>query len=417
MTKIFLFLAALTIALHPPSVLAQAFPERLLQNRYQITLQDGHLSGSGLAILQDALKDAQFVLLGEDHGIAQIPQIDSAIYDMIAPQGFHTFAIEVGPLVGARLQSWVNQKDGRAQLAALDKQYPFSIAFYDWSEEYDLLSKCSQAFPGKCRMWGLDQELMGSSGLILQAILDTHPGPEASKETKQLLDENTTKYAAAAKSGNPGELFMMSASDTELNHLKDLLAKEGSARSQALLASLIESREIYQKNMSNNGFESNRQRALLMKSNFHRNYQHAVHADATPPKIVFKFGFWHMYKGFNPMHNNDLGNLVAELADVQSAKSVHIGLLAVKGKQLKFAGMGRPFEPADLNLAQDKDSDFLYLKPMFDNLASDGFSLFDLRAFRKGFSSLGPIDKDLERLIFGYDFLILIPNATPSHPL
>jgi len=208
----------------------------------------------------------------------------------------------------------------------------------------------------------------------------------------------------------------MAATDDELHHMQDLLQKEGNARAQALAASLVESRQIYQKNMSNNGFESNRQRALLMKSNFHHKYQQAAHEEGKPPKIVFKFGFWHMYKGFNPLRNNDLGNLVAELADAQGAKSVHIGLLAVKGKQLKFAGMGRPFEPAELNL-EDKDSDFLYLKPLFDNLAPNDSTLFDLRGFRKGFSSLGSVDKDLERLIFGYDFLILIPTALPSHPL
>jgi hypothetical protein len=416
LTKILLLLAMLTLGFHV--ALAQAsFQDRLNQNKYQIALQDGHLSGTGVPVLQAALKDAQFVLLGEDHGIAQIPQIDSAIYDMTAPAGFNTFAIEVGPLVGEQLQTWVSQKDGRSQLAAFDKRYPFSIAFYDWSEEYDLLAKCAQYSPGKCHIWGLDQELMGSSGLILQKILDTHPGAESTKETQKLLQENDSKYAAANKSGNPGDLFMMSAADDELNHLKALLAKEGTPQAQALLSSLIESREIYQKNMSNNGFDSNRQRALLMKSNFHRNYQRALHADAQPPRIVFKFGFWHIYKGFNPLHNNDIGNLVAELADVQSTRSVHIGLLAVKGKQLKFAGMGRPFQPTDLNLAEDKDSDFLYLKPMFDNLAADGFTLFDLRGFRRGFSTLGAVDKELERLIFGYDFLVLVPIATPSHPL
>jgi hypothetical protein len=415
--RIFLFFAMVAAVLtsHSASSQSSPFQQRLLQNRYQIAVQDRHLSGTGLPVLQDALKNAQFVLLGEDHGIAQIPRIDSAIYEMIAPQGFNTFAIEVGPLVGHRLQSWVAQKDGRAQLAAFDKQYPFSIAFYGWSEEYDLLAKCPQFFPGKCQIWGLDQELMGSGGVILQAILDTHPGPEATKEAQTLLQENADKYAVAAKSGNPGDLFMMSATDTELNHLKELLAKEANPQSQALVASLIASREIYQKNMSNNGFESNRQRALLMKSTFHRNYQNAAHADGKPAKIVFKYGFWHMYKGFNPLHNNDMGNLVAELADALGARSIHIGLLGVRGKQLKFAGMGRPFEAAELNLREDKD--FLYLKPMFDNLASDGFTLFDLRAFRKEFSSLGPIDKELERLIFGYDFLILIPNAAPSHAM
>jgi hypothetical protein len=45
------------------------------------------------------------------------------------------------------------------------------------------------------------------------------------------------------------------------------------------------------------------------------------------------------------------------------------------------------------------------------------WNLAGLRAFRQGFSSLGPVDREMERLIFGYDFLVLIPNAIPSTPI
>ena len=124
-----------------------------------------------------------------------------------------------------------------------------------------------------------------------------------------------------------------------------------------------------------------------------------------------------MFKGFNPLHNNDLGNFIAELADYQGAKSVHILLLGVKGKQLRFAGIGKPGQPGDFNLAEDKDSDFLFLKPFFEKTGNDGMTLFDLRAFRKGFNSLGAVDREMERMVFGYDFLVLIPNAIPSTPI
>ena len=92
-------------------------------------------------------------------------------------------------------------------------------------------------------------------------------------------------------------------------------------------------------------------------------------------------------------------------------------ILGVKGSQLRFAGIGRAFQPGDFNLAEDKDSDFLFLKPMFDNLTSEGWTMFDLRGLRKGFRSLGPVDKELERMIFGNDLLVLIPQATPAHQI
>lgn len=391
------------------------FAGRLTANRFQLAIENGHLSGTGLAVLKSALDDAQFVLVGEDHGIAQIPAFYAGLCDILGPAGFHTMAIETGPLAAAQLETWVRQDDGKKQLVAFEKQYPETIAFYNWSEEYDLLSRCAgTASGGPFHLWGLDQELMGAPGLILTRILDQHPGPEATKEAQRLLQKNNAAHAAAVKSGNPGDMFMFAASDDELHHFRDLLHREGNASAQSLLDALIESREIYQKNMNGSGADSNRQRALLMKRNFVADYRNSTQLDAKPPKVMFKFGAWHMFKGINPLHNNDMGNFVTELADGHGVKSVHIMIVAVKGTQLRFAGIGRPFQAAPLNLADDKDSDFLYLKPMFAATQPSGMTLFDLRPFRKNFSALGPIDKEMERLIFGYDFLVLIPEGTPS---
>jgi hypothetical protein len=408
----------IALAITPAFAQQDKFTERLLQNRYQLTVQDGRFSGPAASVLQDAVSGAQFVLIGEDHGISQIPQFAGAVCEMVGPQGFHTMAVETGPLAAGELQQWVAHDDGRTQLMGFEKKYPETIAFFNFQEEFDLLSRCARsAQGGKFHLWGLDQELMGASGFILTQILATHPGPEATSEVQLLLQKNDAARAAAVKSGNPGETYMMAASDQDLNHLRDLLRKQGNPTSQSLMDALIESREIYQKNMNGSGYDSNRQRALLMKATFERAYQQAAQAEGKPPKVLMKFGGDHTYKGFNPLRNNDLGNLVAELADAQGTRSLHLLILGAKGSQLRFAGIGRPFQPGEFNLAQDKDSDFLFLKPMFDNLENEGWTMFDLRGLRKGFRSLGPVDKELERMIFGNDLLVLIPNATPSQQI
>jgi hypothetical protein len=399
------------------SALAQenTFADRLLKNRYLLNVQEGRLSGTGLPVLQNALAGAQFVLIGEDHGISQIPQFAGAVCDLTGPQGFHTMAVETGPLAANELQQWITRGSGRVNLVDFEKKFPETIAFYNFQEEYEMLSRCARsAQGGKFHLWGLDQELMGSSGLILTRILETHPGKQAADEVQRLLLKNDEAHAAAAKSGSPGDIFMMIASDDELNQLRDLLRKQGNATSQALIDALIKSRDIYQKNMNGSGYDSNRERALLMKSNFANDYKQATQAEGTPPKVLLKTGAWHMYKGINPLRNNDMGNFITEFADGQGATSLHILILGVSGSQLRFAGIGHPYQPGDFNLAQDKDSDFLFLKPMFDNLESDGWTMFDLRGLRKEFRSLEPVDKELERMIFGYDLLVLIPNATPS---
>jgi hypothetical protein len=408
-------LCLVLIGLTPALAQENKFADRLLQNRYQLNFQDGRLLGTGLPVLQSALAGTQFVLIGEDHGISQIPQFAGAVCDLIGPQGFHTMAVETGPLAANQLQQWITRDIGRTNLIDFEKRFPESIAFYNFQEEYDLLSHCAHsAQGGKLHLWGLDQELMGSSGLILTGILETHPGNQATDETQRLLRKNDEAHAAAIKSGSPGDIFMMTASDGELNHLRDLLRLQGNAASQALIDALIKSRDIYRKNMTGAGYDSNRERALLMKANFTSDYKQATQAEGAPPKVLLKFGGFHMYKGINQLRNNDLGNFVTELADGQGTISLHIVILGVKGSQLRFAGIGHPYQPGEFNLAEDKDSDFLFLKPMFDNLESNGWTMFDLRGLRKGFRSLEPVDKELERIIFGYDLMVLIPTATPA---
>ncbi len=410
--QLFVAFGAAAAQAPPP---AESFADRVAKNRYAIEIKDGRLSGKGAGVLETALSNAQFVLLGEDHGIAQIPQFDTAVCNSLGPKGFRDLAIEVGPSAAEELARWVPTKDGAARLAAFEKSFPETIAFYDWSEEYEFLSRCaSSASGGKLRLWGLDQELMGASRLLLSRILEQHLSPEASAEGRRLLEENDAAHTRAATSGNPFELFMLSAQEEELSRFRDTLAKEGNPGASRLLNGLLESREIYKKFQDGRGFESNRQRALLMKSGFMEHYASANQDDGHPPKVILKFGGEHTFKGFNPLHNNDLGNMIAELADSQHTNSVHILILGVKGKQLRFTGIGRPAQPGEFNLAEDKDSDFLYMKPFFEKTASDGLTLFDLRNFRKGFRSLGSTDGEMERLIFGYDFLVLISNAVPS---
>ena len=64
-------LACGTCFLLTPCVRAQNadFTETLKKNRGAISVQDGKLAGPSADVLRVALAEAQFVALGEDHGI------------------------------------------------------------------------------------------------------------------------------------------------------------------------------------------------------------------------------------------------------------------------------------------------------------------------------------------------------------
>jgi len=208
---------------------------------------------------------------------------------------------------------------------------------------------------------------------------------------------------------------MLAAPDDEFKGLREALAADGNAEARSLFEQLAITRQIYQENMTGQGAASNRRRALLMKSNFMRYFMDSSRATGAPPKVLFKFGDWHLYKGFNPLHNNDLGNFVLELADAHSLKTASIIILAVEGPHLHFAGVGHPYQ-ADSSKILD-DPDYKFMKPMVDNLAPEGWTVFDLRELRKNFRALGSVDTSTERLVFGYDLLVLIPQVTASQQI
>ena len=255
-------------------------------------------------------------------------------------------------------------------------------------------------------------EFLGSSGYLLHLIGETHPSEEIQTALDRLLSENEGGEKKANETHNPQDLFMFSANDAVLGQFKALLDESSSPKARTLFDALLESRNIYRKHFESR-FDSKRERSLLMKHNFTEDLPSARAAEGKTPKILMKFGAYHMQKGFNLIRNNDVGNFVAELADGLGVQSIHIFVLAVKGSQLAFGGVGLPYKPAEFDYS-DKDSPYLFLKSAFENLEPNGWTVFDLRPLRRTFGSLGQVDPEMEKVIFGYDLLVLIPVATPS---
>ena len=395
------------------------FRTELNTGHFVIGIENGRLTGPGAERLRTAIAEARYVLLGEDHGIQQIPQFAGALCTELAPRGFHHLTIETGMFVAPKLEELARDPDGARSLAALEKAYPETIAVYSWKEEFAFLQQCeSSAASAGMTLWGVDQEFLGSPAYLLEQILASRPASEARAAVTALLKELHGDHAAAVKSGSPADDFMLKVKQEDLDRVHTLLMAQGPPEARALFDSILVSREIYQKNLRGDAYASNRQRALLMKDNFMKQLAKEVERSGSTPKIFFKFGAWHMYRGLNPMHSSELGNLIGEKAEGQAERSVHILVLGVKGEQSRFSGIGRPFQTVPVDLVAGADSEFRFLKPFVDNHPGhDSWSLYDLRVLRDHFDRYGPIDPGLERVIFGFDFLVLIPDPKASHTL
>jgi hypothetical protein len=387
------------------------FTAKLLEYRYGLSVRNGRFSGSGARVLQSAIAQSRFVLVGENHGLAETPKFWAGICRAALPEGFHTMALEEGPLAAMELERWAGQPDGQAQLTAFEKQYPESINIYNTREEFGMLQQCAGASEGgKFRLWGLNQEALGAGGLMLSRILDTRPGGESGREMRQLLQKNDEANAKALQSGRVSDLFMISASDKDLAAGAVPLQKDGSPQARSLFASLIQSHEINRVPPADYGNAGRRSR--LMKTLFRADYAEAARAQGTPPKVLLKFGAYHIYRGLNPVHGSGIGNYVAEFAEGQGAQSLHICVMAVRGSEPIYPRVGQPAQLLPFNLKEDPGAH--YLQPMLANLLDSDWTMFDLRPLRQALNGLRAASSELATLVFGIDILVMVPEATPS---
>ena len=263
-------------------------------------------------------------------------------------------------------------------------------------------------------LWGLDQELMGSPGFILTSILAEHPGAHSTQLVKALLARNDAAYANARQSGSPQDMLLMQAHQSDFQALVQSLRADGNARSQRLAQSLLETFKIYINCCNNQARLSNHERDTLMKRTFLA-YQRA--RPNPERRVLFKFGEEHIYRGFNPYNYDGIGNFLAEDADGHGASGVHILALGISGTQTKFAGIAKPWATSPYSLDDDDHARFKFLAPFITQSFSDGYTLYDLRPFRTQFDAMRIADPGFQRLVFGYDFLVLIAHTTAIRPI
>jgi hypothetical protein len=381
------------------------FTEKLLQNRYRLSMRNGQLTGAGADLLKAAFAQSRFILAGEEHGLAETAEFWKGICNTAVPQGFHTMAIEEGPLVAAEFEQWASRADGQSAVSAFQKQYPGSINIYSTREELGMLQQCARTAPGAFHLWGLNQEAPGAGGLILSRILDTKPKAEVAAAMQRLLQKSEAADKKALQSGTFSDWFMLSANEADLAAASRLVQEQGSARVQSLFGLLIDSHKI---NLSWPAEASRRLR--LMKKFFAENYKTASQNTTTSPKVLLKFGAYHIYRGWNPVHLSSIGNYVAEFADGAGAQSLHIDVMAVK-RSTWFRQVGQPDQLRQFNLKDDPSA--RYLQPMLTNLLNSDWTLFDLRALRQVVNTTS----DLATLVFGVDILVMVPDGTASNQI
>jgi hypothetical protein len=369
----------------------------------------GDLAGAGGEMMAEAVADARFVLVGENHFSRETPQLAAAICKAMRPDAY---AIEAGPYATAYVRTILKTPDRKAVMESRERAHPANMAFLNDEQENDLAAKCVASGGEKqVALWGLDQEFLGAAPVLLQQMEQEPNGPKAEAAIRLALVEDKQAEMKARSTGDFMQLFLVSATDAEISALQEALALDGTRKSRDILRELTESRRIYRLNAAGSP-DSNSERAGLLKRHFLQNYR-MLQGSHPAVRVLLKFGDNHMWKGFNNLHQLDLGDYVAELASVEQTTSLHIQVIAAKGTLASLGGYTRPTKTESFVI---KDvPDYAWLTPVIDllphgNERSVG-TVLDLRKLR--FRKLA-LSTEWQHLVYGYDLLVVLPEFTPA---
>ena len=139
-------------------------------------------------------------------------------------------------------------------------------------------------------------------------------------------------------------------------------------------------------------------------------------AEASQARLLMKFGAYHLYKGFNPLAQRDVGNFVAEHADGEGVQSIHLIVVGARGVEAGYNGVGRQVKVYDFDDTTGEGGDIDWRKDVMlarpSDMAPGDWFLVDLRRLRSG--DLEALTPEWRALIRGYDLAVVATELSPS---
>ncbi|RYG20779.1 MAG: hypothetical protein EON96_00205 [Caulobacteraceae bacterium] len=337
---------------HAQTIPPATFADRLTQAGSPLTVRPEGFSGPGAVILSHAIDASRYVLIGESHLSREIPAFTTNICRLMAPGGLTAMAVEIGPEAAGAVNTMMRAPNREQQISDFMSAHPDAMAFLNSRAEGQTAADCADVAGPDFKLWGLDQEFFGASGYLFEQMLAAGPGPLARAQIEALAEQERTAMQAALASGSPGDLFLFKVTDATLDQAATAIDQDGGDRAKALFATLRETRAIYQASQSGRG-DPNGRRSRLMKRTL------AAHFAETPQaRVLMKFGAWHLYRGFNPLDQRDLGNFVAEHADGAGVKSLNLIVVGARGAEAGYNGVGRQVTVHDFDATTGEESDW-----------------------------------------------------------
>lgn len=375
--------------------------ELLAANTYSIALEDGVLTGPGAKLIFAAANGTQFVALGEEHSNFDIPEITTAFFrELHDNHGYQYFMTEQDPVM-MEVFSTAPVRGDMKKISAMAAEYPMGVTFNS-EQELQMLADIGRISADvNDVIWGCDQ----ASGVthILDQLLSEPLDEHALDAVRDLRKISAEKEAVRDyKKGH----YIYDADTEDFEQLKSDVGAAPGSRADWLLDVLVNSSRIFgfYKNGNNNAlpgyYENNRFREEHLKDLCLAKYRESESAGALP-RVLMKFGSWHLYEGLSPTRIHTIGDFFSNVARFNGENFLSIHFTS------------RPEDPDE---AMDQIG---FIWPFIRDLDPGEFGIIDLRPFRR-YPNRVLIEKTgsdewLEahkesyiRLVYGYDLIFFI---------
>ncbi|ASU34348.1 hypothetical protein [Mucilaginibacter xinganensis] len=324
--------------------------------------------GKGWDTLENLFADNQFVAWGEYHNSPLLSQLTACALASASKHGYKKWCVETGPFAASELMRISRAESPADTLEQLYRDgYPQigTFPFFSTREDAQMLLAANKF---NFTIWGIDQEFQMSFPYCLGKVYYAQ-----SNNLRQ-------RYKAVYDSLQARWWY---PSTQLLDSFRNVIPQR---RYKTVLNAVNISKEIYRNN-------DNAGRAILMKNNFFKYYDHASKNE----KVFFKMGNNHLAKGMNLQTNlYDIGNAVYELAQHNKTGFANVYLM------VRYT-----FENAKLVddfVSDEKENPSVFLK-LYDK---DKWVLLDLRPLKVRYDN--SLSRDAYQVIEKYDYVLISPE-------
>lgn len=390
---------------------AQNLKELVESNTYPLRIENGKLRGQGGELLLFEATKAQVFIIGEEKGVAEIPDIIWAIYQHAYRIGlkFDHLALEVSPYYSAWLQETALQANAKSILTDYFSEYKGEVPYLELSEEITLIENVLETASSDAYvLWGIAPETLLGARAVLERLSSLSTSKTADKIIARWLADAEKDKEELFSERDSSALFFYQANPAELEALKEEFTD--SKEAILLINGLLEAQIVHSMEKDGTSREAIRTRANRIKANYNYYYKLVRESQVNLPRVIVKLDYQDAFATSYPGTN--IATPASQFISINQQQGKQaFNLLVIAGAQDSVSVLS----PDGTYEALPGIASQSWIQPLIEEISAEGLSLLNLRKIRaQGEALYRSLDERLIGILKGYDAILVIGGSTPA---